>query len=555
MFRASDPQRSLFNAFDVLTDRQQTRMKGTWADGFRRDALPLIEERAFAGMSHDRLGAPNKPIRLMIGVLILKDLSDLTDEEALDALMFDARWHVALDLDPADAVLCQKSLHNFRVALMESDLGRTLFEETTGRILEALDLSTAKQRMDSTHITSHIARLTRLGTCCETIGLFLKDLKAQHPEAFAQVPESLRARYFRPDGSASKYDDATREEVRRRLPVVARDVYRLWDRFRTQAAIAAGGRFLLLARCLEEQCELVAEPQVPGEKDRDAGEEAVPVQPLDKKKLRGTALATPHDPAATFGAKGLGYEVHLAETFGNKAADVEGEAGVVRPELITYVAVTASCAPDVFETLPALEDLARRDMQPVELEVDGNYTGREVVLEAASRGTEVKGGDKYLPQEGEITLAEFTIVTDDGRQTRCPQGHAPREQTFDAETGQRKLIFDVADCQACPLRERCPTTVMKKATKSAAAGSRQLRTTREKLCTAQRRRYQTTDEFRKRYANRAGIEATNSELKRRHGLGRLRVRGLPRVNLAVLLKVVACNLKRYLQYQQALALG
>ena len=43
---------------------------------------------------------------------------------------------------------------------------------------------------------------------------------------------------------------------------------------------------------------------------------------------------------------------------------------------------------------------------------------------------------------------------------------------------------------------------------------------------------------------RAGIEGTNSELKRAHGLGRLRVRGGLRVRLAVYLKALACNIKR-----------
>ena len=58
-----------------------------------------------------------------------------------------------------------------------------------------------------------------------------------------------------------------------------------------------------------------------------------------------------------------------------------------------------------------------------------------------------------------------------------------------------------------------------------------------------RRRAEATEEWRKRYAIRAGIEGTNSELKRAHGLGRLRVRGGRRVRLAVYLKALACNFK------------
>ena len=59
-----------------------------------------------------------------------------------------------------------------------------------------------------------------------------------------------------------------------------------------------------------------------------------------------------------------------------------------------------------------------------------------------------------------------------------------------------------------------------------------------------RRRAEATEEWRKRYDIRAGIEGTNSELKRAHGLGRLRVRGGRRVRLAVYLNALACNFKR-----------
>jgi len=62
-----------------------------------------------------------------------------------------------------------------------------------------------------------------------------------------------------------------------------------------------------------------------------------------------------------------------------------------------------------------------------------------------------------------------------------------------------------------------------------------------------RRRAEASGEFRKRYAVRAGIEGTNSELKRAHGLGHLRVRGGHRVRLAVYLKALACNIKRMLR--------
>ena len=43
----------------------------------------------------------------MIGVLLLKEMNDLTDAEALFNLDFNLAWHVALDLEPEEAHCCQ----------------------------------------------------------------------------------------------------------------------------------------------------------------------------------------------------------------------------------------------------------------------------------------------------------------------------------------------------------------------------------------------------------------------------------------------------------------
>ena len=55
---------------------------------------------------------------------------------------------------------------------------------------------------------------------------------------------------------------------------------------------------------------------------------------------------------------------------------------------------------------------------------------------------------------------------------------------------------------------------------------------------ASRRREQDTEVFRDRYKIRGGIEGTNSGLKRKTGLGQLRVRGKPAVYHAIYPKKV-----------------
>ena len=57
-----------------------------------------------------------------------------------------------------------------------------------------------------------------------------------------------------------------------------------------------------------------------------------------------------------------------------------------------------------------------------------------------------------------------------------------------------------------------------------------------------RREEQETDEWRNGYRIRAGIEGTNSAIKRKTGLDRLRVRGMSSMNYAILLKIAGWNI-------------
>src|SRR5262249_6021295 len=154
----------------------------------------------------------------VLGTLILKEASDLTDEEALDALRFDTRWWCAFDLEPEQSELCQKTLHNFRVKLLAGQKGPLVFRRVADELIAALGLDVSRQRLDSTHILSNFARLNRLGLFCETMRVFLHALKKGHARAYASLPRGILTRH----GDESWYRDARREEGPRRLGVVAR---------------------------------------------------------------------------------------------------------------------------------------------------------------------------------------------------------------------------------------------------------------------------------------------------------------------------------------------
>ena len=540
MFRERNPQESLFQSAFLFPTEKLKRLEKSWADVFQKKALPLIDEKLFAGMYCEDNGRPNRAVQIVLGVLLIKDMFDLTDEEALENLEFNLLWHHALRLCLEEAHLPQKTLHNFRYRLMAYDGGRLAFCETTDRIIQALGIKTKRQRLDSTHIMSNIAALTRLGLFCETIRLFLRALGKDYPGLNQMIPMGLVRRYIKEEGEATNYEDTRSSATRQRLGVCARDLYRLVDKLRGTAAESME-EYRLLERLLREQCYIDGKgDSQPGEADDDASEGSVPVTLKRPTEVSPTSLQSPYDVEVTYsGHKGKGYEVQLAETC--------DEANPT--QIITHVELTASSGSDASMPEPVIEALIDRDIQPDELFADTLYGSGRNVIEAEMYGTElvspVAGGKCEITGEEnnalqrDFTAADFQIDILGESRSVCPAGLEALEEYEECEAPERlELQFAGEVCEICSLRPRCPVRFNRE------LGRYVLEADLIKVNIERRRRAEASGEFRKRYAIRAGIEGTNSELKRAHGLGHLRVRGGKRVRLAVYLKALACNIKR-----------
>ena len=437
-------------------------------------------------------------------------------------------WHHALRLEMEEAHLAQKTLHNFRVRLMEHDGGRLAFSETTDRMIAALGLRTGKQRLDSTHVMSNIAVLTRLGLFCETVRVFLLAVSREHPGLGEGIGDGLAQRYLKETGEASGYEDARSGEGRRRLSVCARDVYRLVDRFRG-TAVAKMEEYGLLERLLGEQCHVGRHRDGrPGADDDDAEEGKVPIALKEAKEVRSYSMQTPHDPEVTYsGHKGKGYEVQVSETC------EEGNA----VQMITHVEVTSSSGSDAGVTVGVIDTLKERGIGPSELWCDTSYG-------SGHNGWEADEDDGLV----RLTAADFDIDVTARRSAVCPAGHEAVSEYEDEDAPERVEMHFVREvCEPCSLRPRCPVRWRRRPELGgewSPSGAYVLSADLARVNIGRRRRTESDGQWRRRYGLRAGIEGTNSELKRRHGLGRLRVRGGERVRLAVYLKALACNVKR-----------
>lgn len=545
MFRRSTTQGSLWESEFQMSDRKRGRLEKTWAQPFRERCLPLIDEELFRPLYCEDNGAPCKSIRVVVGATILQALFDLTDAEAQWHIDFDLGWHLALGLDPCDDedYVSPRTLQYFRSKLIEHELVRVLFTEVTDKLLARLGLRTGRQRLDTTHLLSNFARLSRLGLFCETQRVLLKALRREAPALLATLPASLRRRYLDEEGADSCYDDARASDSRRRLGVAARDAYRLREALRGVALPPeSAAAYALLARLVDEHCEIVANLQSSVEGDADADLAPVPVVAKEAKTLTGAALQTPHDPEATYsGHKGQGYEALITET-----CDPDNPV-----QLITHVTLERSCESDADRLLPTVDALAARDLAPDALLGDTAFGSVANVVGCARQGVELiapqPGGG--VPTKAAPTLCvredEFSVqLVPSQPPSTCPCGVEALETVVhdDAEEGPVALLrMPTPVCAACPRRGWCPALTLESSeTWVLIALTNNL--------PPRRRATEKTAAFLDAYRPRSGIESTNSELKRGQGLARLRVRGAARVELALVLRVTACNVKRALRY-------
>jgi IS5 family transposase len=563
MFLKTDTQRSLLECEFLLPKEKAERLKKSWAEPFRALILPMIDEEPFRNAFHENNGRPNASIRLLVGIHLLKEWNDLTDEQVLDQLEYNLQWHYALGIDSEVAHLCQKTLHNFRVKLMANDRAKLLFEQVTRAIAETDRLKLGKQRLDSTHVLSNIAVLTRLGLFVETATHFLKDLRKEEPESFESLDSGYARRYLDREGY---FSDAKKEQARRRLSIVAHDIYGLVSTFESDAVVCEMSSFKLLMRLFEEQCEVVTGHDDEDEKsDENNGTDRVRVKLSEPKTISGNSLQSPYDPDATYGHKGKGYEVQLSETCDNDNPY----------QVITGTHVNGAHESDQKAVLPMLAQLEESEMLPDELLADTGYGSGENIVEAAKQGvdlqapvqdpdapsrkdhfaapvdeesdnekpSESKALDSSISPEGSdnapITLGSFSFNSTFDRVISCPAGKSPKFQKV--TKGQLRAMFSSKHCSGCPLEKQCPLARLPR-------GDRQLRFALSTIATELRQHEQQTPEFKERYKKRSGIESTNHELKGRHGLNRLRIRGRPRVSLSVMLKSLALNVKRSVEY-------
>jgi IS5 family transposase len=485
-------------------------LSSDWPGVFRYQMLHLMPAAALGEHFDAKLGCPTKELYGMAGAIFLKEFFDLTIPQTVERYLIDAAWQYALNVNPMEASLSHATVERYLKLFAESDLANEVFHRVTSALIEALDLDVSRQRLDSTHIFSDMATFGRTRLMGVTIKRFLVQLKRHHPDLYGALDQDFLARYA--PSQAKLFGDFAGSRVALRQSV-AEDLLILVSRFADDERVCGRSSYKAMAQVLAEQC--------------DVREETVEL----KKKTGGDVMQNPSDPNATYdGHKGPGYQAQIAET-----CSAENQV-----QLITGVETEPAHASDQNACVPMIDQLDAHDRKPEILYADGQYGSDANVVHAAERGVDLQSPVAGAPQRNpdDLTIDDFVVGETTATIECCPDGHQPVSSVHDSDKGRTRTVMAASHCSTCPCRNQCPVKQVR--------GEYVIEHSPAEHRLASRRAEQATDAFREHYAIRGGGESVNAGLKRKTGLGRLRVRGSPRVRMAVLLRCAGWNLFRAL---------
>jgi len=520
----------VFDPWHLLGQKRRKLMDGSWAALFREHILCELPVNKVAPFFSETYGRPTKELYTALGVLLLQQIHDLSDEETVSQLAFNLQWHYALDIvDESDEAkyLCAKTLWNMRDLVIENHLDEILFECTTEVLARVFNVDTSAQRIDSVHVKSNMRRLGRIGIFAKSINAFLINLKRHHQDLFDALAQDLVERYLR-DKALSCFSLVKPSQAQKTLETVSGDLFHLVQRFADHPQVSSMYSYATMVRVLKEHCEIKEEEGAPAE-----------LRVKASREIPSDSLQNPSDPDATYsGHKGQGYQVQVMETYCTNEDEQERDKTL---NLITHVEVQRACESDAHALIPALESAIERDLAPAQVLADSLYGSDENSEKAEAMGVEVVSPTMGAEKDDIISLSAFSL-SEKGEITACPQGHAPVKVKH--KKHRYTVAFDSSHCIHCPFREACPVKPGKK--------HHYLRYEDKTMRVATRRAKEWTPEFKDKYRWRAGIEATMSEYDRITGVKRLQVRGFPAARYCAKLKAIGVNLFRATAVRNAL---
>ena len=287
----------------------------SWHNQFRKQVVMRVDESIFSVLYTELTGAPNASIRVLVGMMILKEAHGWSDEQLFESCNFNLLTRSALGLMTLeDAVPVASTYYLFRrnLVMYAKEHGVDLYKKcqeqiTASQILE-FNVSGKQVRMDSKLLGSNIAWLSRYELIHETLRVFIAEREEFiYKKSLSKDEFSLIKSIQGETGNKVVYR-STKSEIDTRLIALGKLMYRFVVLFKSNSY----GQYQTLKTVFEQQYSV--------SKDKI-------VLPLENEKISAKSIQSPHDTDCHYrdkdGNKVKGYSVNITETCNQPDRDGE----------------------------------------------------------------------------------------------------------------------------------------------------------------------------------------------------------------------------------------
>lgn len=292
--------------------RKLMDLPSSWHNVMWQQVVSQIDETPYCVLFDQYTGRPNASIRVLIGMMILKEGNGWSDEQLFDECRFNIKVMHSLGLHQIDDdVPVESTYYDFRRVLgnyletTHRDLLKETFAQITSSQVSRHGLSGKKIRMDSKLINSNIAKSNRLTMIIEALRNYVKKLSLEkYRRDFSKEVYGFLKSLQEKSSSNISYP-LNGKEKSKLLVELGPIIGALLD-----ISTSASKSYKVLKRVYEEQYK-----QQSQDNDKGKTPQQSKIVPKSPKDIPSGSVQSVHDPEASYRSKGQGESKQIVSGY------------------------------------------------------------------------------------------------------------------------------------------------------------------------------------------------------------------------------------------------
>lgn len=276
-----------------------------WHNVFYKQVVSRVDENLFSKLYSSDKGSPNAPIRILIGMMILKEGAGYSDKKLFEDCRFNLLTRKSLGLvNIDDAIPVESTYYLLRKRISDHfveygiDLFESCFKNITQEQIIEFEISGESIRMDSKLIGSNIAFYSRYELIHRTLTLFYKNTPKKKIQFLSDKNQHILAEFIKEKPSATVYN-SNNDQVASRLLTLGTLIYAILNTVND----CNNTHYLTLKQVFTEQFKVLTDDKV---------------EITTSKEISAKSIQSPDDTNCDFRTKDgksiKGYNHNITET-------------------------------------------------------------------------------------------------------------------------------------------------------------------------------------------------------------------------------------------------